>query len=368
LSPADESGHCVKRLVFTGADDFLKTVRLRVDEHFGARCRRDDPRLRRKAVIIAVWFFGSYAACLSVQSPAAQALLCISYALAAAALGFNIFHDANHGSFSANPRLNLWLARATCAVLGAGRYFWCYKHNVLHHRFTNVFEWDDDLETRGSLRLSPHQPWQTKFRNQHRWFYFLYCLATFEWLFVKDFVQLCTLRLNPYQPIPELSARERAEFWACKLFYFAIFVGLPFAVMPPLRALAGFVLFHVTFSLAITLVFNLAHGTGKADFPAPSGSPSYIGNEWAAHQMQTTVNFGTTNSVLTWFAGGLNFQIEHHLFPHISHTHYRDISPIVRCAALDFGLPYHVYDTYLGTVRSHFRLLRELGTEPAPAA
>jgi linoleoyl-CoA desaturase len=368
LSRAGESGHCVKRLDFTGAGDFLKTVRLRVDDHFAGRCRRDDPRLQRKAVIVVVWFFASYALCLTVRAPVTQMLLCISYALAAAAVGFNIFHDANHGSFSANPRINMWLSRATCAVLGTGRYFWCYKHNVLHHRFTNVFEWDDDLETRGSLRLSPQQPWQTKFRNQHRWFYFLYSLATLEWVFAKDFVQLCTLRINPYQSIPRLSARERAEFWACKLFYFAAFVAVPFAVMPPLRALAMLAVFHVTLSLAITLVFNLAHATGKADFPAPSGTPSCIGAEWAAHQMHTTVNFGPTNRVLNWFAGGLNFQIEHHLFPNINHTHYPEISGIVRRTAQDFGLPYHVHDTYVGTVRSHFRLLRELGTEPLPAA
>ncbi|MGZ6253817.1 MAG: fatty acid desaturase family protein, partial [Candidatus Binataceae bacterium] len=335
----------MKPLAFTGADDFLKTVRLRVNHHFAGRSRRDDPRLHRKAAIIAVWFVASYALLLTVRDTAAQVLLCISYALAAAAVGFNIFHDANHGSFSASPRLNLFLARLTCTALGTGRYFWCFKHNVLHHRFTNVFEWDDDLETRGSLRLSPQQPWQSKFKNQHRWFYFAYSLATIEWLFVKDFVQLITLRINPYQSIPKLSAREQAEFWACKAIYFAVFVALPFAILPAGRVIAGMILFHVVLSLAITLIFNLAHATAKADFPVPSGSPLCIGDEWAAHQMRTTVNFGPTNRVLTWFAGGLNFQIEHHLFPHISHTYYRDISAIVRDTALEFGLPYNVHDT-----------------------
>jgi linoleoyl-CoA desaturase len=364
LSPADETGHGVRRLAFTGAGDFLKTVRLRVDKHFGECCRRSDPRLHRKAAVIALWFAASYALLLTVHTTVAQIFLCISYALAAAAVGFNIFHDANHGSFSSSPRLNLFLSRVTCVALGTGRYFWCYKHNVLHHRFTNVFEWDDDLETRGSLRLSPRQPWQAKFRNQHRWFYFLYCFATIEWLFVKDFVQFCTSRINPYQAIPEMSRHERLEFWCCKLAYFAVFVALPFAVISPWRVLAGFVLFHAVLSLAITLIFNLAHATGKADFPAPAGVPLAIGDEWAAHQMRTTVNFCPGSRMLNWFAGGLNFQIEHHLFPHISHTHYRDISKIVRDAALEFGLPYHIHDTYIGTIKSHFRLLRKLGMEP----
>lgn len=365
MNPPGETGHCVKRLAFTGTDAFLKTVRVRVDDHFAGRCPRSDPRLHRKAVLIAFWFVGSYVLLLTVPSALAQAVLCVSLALAAAAVGFNIFHDANHGSFSASPRLNLLVARATCAALGTGRHFWCFKHNVLHHRFTNVFEWDDDLETRGSLRLSPQQPWQSKFKNQHRWFYFLYCLATIEWLFVKDFVQLRTQRINPYQSIPKMSAHEQLEFWGCKAFYFAVFVGLPFAVMPAQRVIVGLILFHIVLSLAITLIFNLAHGTGKVDFPAPSGSPLTISDEWAAHQMRTTVNFGPNNRLLTWFAGGLNFQIEHHLFPHVSHTHYRDISEIVRDAAVEFGLPYHVYKTYTGTVLGHVRLLRELGMEPA---
>ncbi len=356
----------VKALTFAGNDAFIKTVRARVDGHFAGRDRRDDPRLQRKAIIIGLWFIASYAAMLTAESGVVQALLCVSYAFAAGAMGFNIFHDATHGSFSADQRLNALLSRATCAVLGTGRYFWRFKHNVLHHRYTNIFEWDDDLETRGSLRLSPQQPWEPKFRNQHRWFYFLYCAATIEWLFVKDFVQYFTLRINPYQPIPKMSGAEKREFWGCKAIYFAVFFALPFAVLPASRVLIGMLIFHVVLSLTLTFVFNLAHGTSKADFPAPTGSPATIDGDWAAHQMRTTANFAVGNRALNWFAGGLNFQIEHHLFPNISHTHYPDIAGIVRASAQEFGLPYNSHDTYLGTVKSHFTILRELGMEPAP--
>ena len=358
----------LKPVIFSGSDAFIKTVRDRVDVHFAGRARRDDPRLHRKAVIIGLWFTASYALLLTVESGFAQILLCISYALAAGAMGFNIFHDATHGSFSCSRRINTLLSRSACAVLGTGRYFWWYKHNILHHRYTNIFAWDDDLETRGSLRLSPQQPWEPKFKNQHRWFYFLYCAATLEWLFVKDFVQYFTLRINPYQPIPAMSAAEKREFWGSKAFYFALFVALPFAVLPVSRVLLGMLIFHVILSLTLTFVFNLAHASGKADFPAPSGNPATIEDEWAAHQMRTTANFAAGNRALNWFAGGLNFQIEHHLFPNICHTHYPDIACIVERTAQEFGLPYNSHDTYLGTVKSHFGIMRELGTEPLPAA
>ncbi len=213
--------------------------------------------------------------------------------------------------------------------------------------------------------MSPRQPWQPKFKNQHRWFFILYGLTTLEWVFVKDFVQYFTLRINPYQPIPPLSRREKQEFWMCKAVYFAVFVVLPFFVMPAGHALAGLLIFHFTLSLALAFIFNLAHVIEKTDFPAPTGNPATIEDEWAAHQMRTTANFATDNRFLNWFTGGLNFQIEHHLFPGISHTHYPGLRAMVRNTAGEFGLPYHNYETYVGTVRSHFRIMRTLGTEPA---
>ncbi|MEQ1887355.1 MAG: acyl-CoA desaturase [Bryobacteraceae bacterium] len=362
-----ESDRSPSRLVF-GAGPFLATVRHRVNLHFAGRARRDDPRLLRKAAIIGVWFVASYALLITVQSGWAQIVLCISFTLAAVALGFNIFHDAVHDSFSANPRVNYFLSRATCSVLGVSRYLWRYKHNVLHHQFTNIFRWDDDIETRGNLRLSPRQPWEPKFRNQHRWFYVLYCFVSLEWLLVKDFVQYFTLRINPYQAIPPLSTKEKLEFWGCKAIYVAVFIALPFALQPAWRVIAGMLIFHILFSLLIAFIFNLAHAIEKADFPVPTGSPETIAEEWAAHQMRTTVNFAPDNRLLNWFTGGLNYQIEHHLFPYVSHTHYPDIRNIVRAAAEEFGLPYNSYDTYVSTVRSHVRILRELGSETPTTA
>jgi linoleoyl-CoA desaturase len=302
------------------------------------------------------------------ESVWAQILLGVSYGLAASALGFNVFHDANHGAFSSNPRVNLFLSRLTCTVLGAGRYFWRHKHEVLHHRFTNIFEWDDDVETRGQLRLSPRQPWQPKFRNQHRFFFVFYGVNTMEWFFIKDFVQYYTLRINPHQRIPPMSRADVLEFWASKAIYFAVFAALPFAFLPAWQAVVGLLIFHIVFGLSLTFIFNLAHGVENVDFPVPTGNPATIEEDWAAHQMRTTANFGINNRLLNWFAGGLNFQIEHHLFPYINHTHYPDISGIVQRTASEFGLPYNLYDTYFGAVNSHFRVVRELGMEPTPAS
>jgi linoleoyl-CoA desaturase len=312
--------------------------------------------------VVLFWFFGSYAALLALDDARLQAPLCVAYALAACALGFNLFHDSIHGSLSDSPRRNLAFARLACVLLGASRALWAHKHNVLHHRFTNVFQFDDDLETRGSLRLSPRQPWEPKYRGQQLFFPLLYSLTTLEWIFVKDFAQYATGRMNPWQAVPPMSRAEKAEFWACKAAYLGLFVGLPFAFQPAGKVVAGLLLFHLTLGLSLALIFNLAHAMEASDFPVPGpGSPATLDSEWAAHQMRTTVNFATANRWLGWFAGGLNFQVEHHLFPLVSHTHYPALSRIVRRTAEEFGLPYHCHPTWRGALASHYRMLRRLG-------
>ena len=354
-----ESSSCVR---FDGAGEFLPAIRSQVNFALAPHLQKGNPVFWRKSVIVAGWFLASFCLMLTAKSLWLQLAFALSYGLAASAVGFNIFHDANHGSISSNQRVNTALAILTSVVLGASRYLWSYKHHVLHHRFTNIQEWDDDLETRGFLRLSPHQPWKPRFRGQHIFVLALYAINAIELVFVKDFVQYFTLRINPYKKIPALSVSEKIEFWASKAVYLAIFVGLPFAILPVGHAVAAILVYQVTVGLSLAFVFSMAHQVEVAAFIAPS---PYVAEEWAAHQMQTTVNFANSSPFWNWFTGGLNHQIEHHLFPSMSHTHYATIKPIVRETALEFQLPYKQFDTYAGAVKSHFRFLRGLSENPA---
>jgi linoleoyl-CoA desaturase len=317
-----------------------------------------DGALRRKATLIACWFVASYAALLASPGMAAYLAASVSLAFASAALAFNIFHDANHGSFCCDRRLNLLIAKLCCASLGIGRHFWLRKHNVLHHSYPNVFEWDDDIETRGHLRFSPEQAWRPEYRRQYLYFPLLYALNSFEWIFIKDFVQYFRSRINPYQDSPPLSASEQVEFWLSKAAYGIAFVAAPLCLQPFIVVAAGFFVFHVVFGLLLALFTQLAHINDAVAFPALGRAPR--ADDWAAHQVRTTANFATRNLVVNWFAGGLNFQIEHHLFPHLPHTRYLAISPMVREAALQFGLPYIEYPTLRQAVSSHIRLLHRL--------
>jgi linoleoyl-CoA desaturase len=363
-----QSAHKPERVVFDGTGEFMKVLRARIHETLDGRASAGDPPLLRKAALIAIWFVGSFVLLLSVQSLWLQVLFCFSYGLAASAVGFNIFHDANHGAISPSRRVNLVVGATASAVLGASRYLWNYKHNVLHHRLTNIHTWDDDLETRGFLRLTPRQHWKPRYYGQHLFVFVLYAINAIELIFVKDFVQYFTLRINPHQSIPAMSTAEKVEFWAAKAFYLGVFVALPFAILPTARVLEGFVVYQLTLGLSLGLVFSMAHQVESVDFPSPRGAPPTINEDWGTHQMRTTANFATLNHFWNWFSGGLNHQIEHHLFPSMSHTHYVAIGPVVRSTAYEFGLPYNHFETYGAALHSHYRLLRKLGKRTLPAS
>ncbi|MDB5433719.1 MAG: acyl-CoA desaturase [Caulobacter sp.] len=346
--------------VFPAEDHFIRLVRQRVRATISGELR-GDPRLHRKALVLAAWFLASYACALAAPNAVLFLAATLSWSLAACAVAFGVFHDANHGGFSLSPRVNLVVSRACCLALGVGRHFWCFKHLVLHHHGPNVSRWDDDVEARGWLRLSPHQPGHRRFRGQHFYFLPLYALNSTEWIFIKDFAQWATGRINEHRTIPSMAAGERLEFFACKLGYVLLFVIPPFVLQPPLLALGGFLLFHVVQSLILTLVFQVGHLNDKVAF-AEAGTTADLTH--SAHQLQTTSNFATDSRWTTWFTGGLNLQIEHHLFPAASHTHLSAIRLIVKEAAAETGLPYITHGSLSGAVASHARHLKALQASP----
>ena len=319
-----------------------------------------DPRLKRKAAIIMVWLGLSYGALLFAPTLAAALLAAISLALAASALGFGVFHDANHGTLFQRPASNLQAARVCSVILGPSRHFWVHKHQGLHHRQPNVLGWDDDLETRGRLRLSPSCAWKPHFRRQELKAIFYYGLNTVEWLFWKDFRCLLRGRLNEWQSL-ELDGPRRREFLTCKGLYALLFVLPPFFALPLTWAIGAFIVFHFVLSWVLAVVFQLAHLTPGMEFHGVRPD-----DDWALHQVRTTADFATTSRVATWFTGGLNHQIEHHLFPNVAHSHYSRLRPIVRSVAERHGIRCHDLGGISSALREHFRFLKALGRPGAP--
>lgn len=284
-------------------------------------------------------------------------LATLSLGLAAAAIGFCIFHDANHRTLFKRPVANLRAARLCSVLLGPSRHFWVHKHQGLHHRQPNVIEWDDDLETRGVLRLSPESPWEPRHRRQEVKALFYYGLNSLEWVFLKDFQCLARGRLNEWHAV-ELSKQDRAELLVSKSLYLLLFVLPPFLVLPFTWAALAFILFHFILSWALAAVFQLAHFTSEMEF-----SGVRDGDDWAVHQIRTTADFATSSRLANWFTGGLNHQIEHHLFPNVAHSHYPGLRPIVHKMAKRYGLQCHDLGSMHSAIRQHLGFLKALGTQ-----
>ena len=321
------------------------------------RPRTGDPRLLRKAAVIVAWFTLSYGALFFASTLFAAMLASISLGLAAAAIGFCVFHDANHRTLFERSSANLWSARLCSVFLGPSRHYWVHKHQGLHHRQPNVIEWDDDLETRGFLRLSPESAWAPHHRRQEVKALFYYGLNSLEWIFLKDFQCLVRGRLNEWQAVT-LNKREQAELAACKVLYLLLVVVPPFVFLPLLWAVVAFILFHFILSWALAAVFQLAHFTAGMEFGGVRA-----GDDWATHQIRTTADFATSSAVANWFTGGLNHQIEHHLFPNVAHSHYPGLRPIVRKIAKRHGLQCHDLGSMPSAVRQHLSFLKTLGAE-----
>ena len=288
--------------------------------------------------------------------------LWIIMALGMTGIGFSIMHDANHGAYSKNQKVNKYLGYLINLV-GGSAINWKIQHNVLHHTYTNVHEHDEDIDSGGLMRLSFHQKRYKLHRLQHIYAWFLYGLLTISWLIKKDFLQLNRYKqkdLIKTQGISYLKAYWRLV--GAKLFYVAYMILLPllFSSQSWWLTVIFFLVMHYISSLILSTVFQAAHVVGETTFPLPNDNGK-INDNFVIHQLKTTANFAKRNRLLSWYVGGLNFQIEHHLFPNICHVHYRKLSNIVSKTAKEYNIPYHSGKSFLSALYSHGKLLKQLG-------
>ena len=351
-----------RSLQFTEERGFRKVLNERVNAYLrdNGMPARDVPGMYLKTVVALGWWLGTYLLLLLGSfPPAINVVLCVVWALAIASVGFNVMHDANHGGYSANPRLNR-LMSLSAEMLGMSGFRWRTKHNVWHHTYTNLAGYDDDVETYGLMRLTPRAPWKPLFKAQAWYFPLVYSFIGFDFI-VRDFMMVLIGRSDANHVYPKMSAADKVTFWAGKLFYVIIMFALPLLVFPWWQVLIGYTIVMLTVGVVMAVVFQLAHINSAATFPVPVGDPQHIEEEWAVHQVETTVDFAPRNRLLNLYVGGLNYQIEHHLLPHICHLNYPQLAPIVRETCEEFGIRYTCYPTWREAFACHWRELRLLG-------
>jgi linoleoyl-CoA desaturase len=347
--------------------DFYPVLRKRVDQYF--KDNKLSKYANRKMIMLSIFILlvhaSTYGLLLSnLFGPAVLLGLCVIHGFFTAQIGLSIGHDAIHGSYSANGKVNRRIA-LLFNFIGANDYVWSITHNVLHHTFTNIPDHDDDINQPPILRVSPNKKLMKIHRFQFIYAFLLYPFASLSWVLIKDYVKFFSPRLGE-QNIKKHPRKEYLRLFGYKALYLIIFLAVPIMVVDVAWywVLFGFFVAHMVEGITMALVFQPAHLVEGTAFPEPNQS-GVIGNSWAEHQLYTTADFGRKNSLTNLMCGGLNFQIEHHLFPQICHVHYKNISPIVEQTAKEFGLPFIENKSFGSALLSHLRLLKYFGKNEA---
>ena len=341
---------------------FFTSLKKEVDNYFAKEKRKKtgDWRLYTKTIVLIPAALGIYITLLTVSLPVWAALsLCGVLGLVLSSIGFNVMHDACHGSYSSKKWVNNTLG-LTLNALGANAFFWKQKHNILHHTYTNIEGLDDDIAQSKLLRQSPTQEWMPIHRYQHIYLPVAYSLTIFMWVGFRDFVKYFSKKIHN-TPMQKMDTKEHLVFWFSKIMYALFYVVIPIIAVGFLPWLIGFATMGILMGIVLATVFQLAHAVEGPEFESAGLEDKVIQSEWAAHQIKTTANFSPKNKIIGWYVGGLNYQVEHHLFPRISHIHYPALSEIVQRECKKFGLPYYSFPSMGKAIVSHVKIMKQLG-------
>jgi linoleoyl-CoA desaturase len=343
---------------------FFKSLKEKVDDYFSTT-RKDssgNAKLYLKSILQVSTALGMYVT-LVFFTPGVfiSLLLCALLGINLALLGFNIMHEGGHQSFSKHK----WLNKASAYflnVLGGNSYFWKIKHNINHHTYTNIEGMDTDIEVKPFMRLHEEQPrsWYHKF--QHIYWIILYGASYFMWIFYNDFQKYFTGRIAPEAGEgKKMDFKEHVIFWVTKILYAGVYIVIPILMIGVLKTIIGFAVICFTCGLSISIVFQLAHIVEGTSFPKVNEDTQKIEQEWAIHQINTTADFATKSKLVSWLLGGLNFQVEHHLFPKISHVHYPEIRKMVKETCEEFKVKYLEFPSTMQAIYSHLMHIKRLG-------
>lgn len=352
--------------------EFVNSLRKKVKSYFDDNgiSRYGNASMVIKTIFMLSLFFIPYFLMITgvVANPALIVVCYILMGFGTAGIGLSVMHDANHGSYSRHKWVNK-LMSYSMYIVGGYPPNWQYQHNVMHHGFTNIEGYDEDIDPGSVLRFSPNSPLLKHHRYQHIYSWFLYLLMTLTWTIDKDFKQVIRYFREGVEVVKGRSHTYIfTQLVITKILYYLYILVIPILVLPiawwAVVLLYIFMHFIAGFSLAV--IFQTAHVMPTSKYPLPDDKGN-IENNWAIHQMLTTSDYAQNNRILTWFVGSLNFQVEHHLFPTICHVHYKKLSEIVRQTAKEYNLPYYVQPTFASALKEHYKMMKSLGREQVPA-
>lgn len=355
-----------------GEDSFYDAVVERVTAYFQDHeiSPYANTQMWVKTIVMLLLYFVPYV--FIVSGLAADSLLLffilwIIMGLGMSGIGTSVMHDANHGTYSPNKKVNNFISHIL-EIIGGYTVTWRIQHNVLHHTYTNIAGLDEDMDSITLLRFSPSQPRYWFHRYQYIYAWFFYMIMTLFWMTAKDYLQVVRYKQHDLLIKQKVSLNQALfRITLYKLFYYGYILVLPilFSGVAWYMVVLSFLLMHFTAGLFLSCVFQPSHIMETSAFSVPVGSEGKLRMEdsWAVHELANTTNFAPDNKILSWFIGGLNYQIEHHLFTSVCHVHYQRLAPIVKSTTAEFGLPYHEQPTFFKALLEHAKMLKILGRE-----
>jgi len=343
---------------------FFNDLKKRVENYFNENNLKasGNIKLYAKTIILLTTLVVGYIwmVFFTPESNLVSVFICMLLGVNMASIGFNVMHDGAHGSYSSRKWVNTFMG-LSLNVLGGNVYIWSQKHNINHHSYTNVEGMDDDIDVKPYIRIHQDQEKKWFHRFQHYYSLFLYCTTYLFWIFFNDFNKYFTGKIAEHTKMRKMNLPEHFSFWISKVLYVFFFIILPFFFVGIIPTILGYLILASTAGVVIAVVFQLAHIVEDTHFVVPEGDDTKIQTEWAKHQINTTVNFATRSKSMSWILGGLNFQVEHHLFPKISHVHYPAINKIVKATCKEYGVNYREFPTVVSAIKSHFIHLKQVG-------
>lgn len=356
-----------------GTDSFYDAIKIRVEDYFVQNKidKTANTAMKVKTIAMLCFYFIPYV--LIVTGVASMSLwifygLWLVMGIGIVGIGTSVMHDSNHGAYSQNAYVNSFLGNLL-NILGGYSRNWRIQHNILHHTYTNLDGLDEDIEAGFLLRMSPNRKQYRFHRYQHIYAWFLYMIMNLFWVTVKDYRQIFKYEKEGLLRKEKISLKKAIwELSGIKLFYITYIIVLPilFSQVAWYQVVLGFTFMHLTAGLGLACVFQPAHVVESSTFPEMPATQK-MEDSWAVHQILNTANFSPGSHITAWFIGGLNYQIEHHLFPQICHIHYPKIAPIIAQTAREYNLPYHVQKTFVQAIWEHGRMLYLLGRPIKPS-
>ncbi len=345
--------------------DFHKVLRKRVNKYFKENniSKYATNGMVFKTVFMVALYLVPYILMLTVFKDSTVGVFAMYFlmSLGMTGIGLSVMHDANHGAYSKNQKVNRSLGYLLNLV-GGSDLNWRIQHNVLHHTYTNIEHYDEDIDTQ-VFRMSPNQERKPMHRFQAYYAIFFYGLMTIYWLVSKDIEGIVRYKKKGLLEGQGVTFRSALiTIIIQKIVYLAFFFFLPIYITTVGWGviLGAFLMMHFISGVILALIFQPAHVIEETEFYVPDENLSMESN-WAIHQLRTTSDFAKDSKLFSWYVGGLNYQVEHHLFPNICHVHYKAISKIVKETAEEYNVPYHAHKTFFEALKSHFGVLNKFG-------